>query len=120
MCMEDVQIGRSTQTFSRKFTLLNTATRLLPNNPQRFSLRITPPSSGIMWIGPMETIAFGQGYVLAAGDHPLIFLLQRDGQQLTGEWWGLCDNGSPVVWLFEEWFRPCTARFPEDYPGGGK
>ena len=118
MCMEDVQIGRATQTFRTKNTLSAASSKILSNNPQRFTVHFTPPSSGIAYIMPGIPAVSGQGYTLAAGDPPLRLLVQHDGQQVTGEWYAISDASAPTLWVFEEWLRPGTGEFPAEYPGG--
>lgn len=113
MCMEDVLLGRETQTVRTKSVLSTASARILPGNPQRFGLRIPPPSSGVVWVFPGAANTFGQGYSLKAGDRELTMTIGRDGQQITGEWWAIADAGAPVLWTFEEWLRRGTDKLPE-------
>lgn len=86
MCLEDIRLGRETQSGFTTLVLDGNDQPLLPQSPSRISLLLNPPSAGVAFYHTGSTIVADQGIRLAAGDGPLRLDIQRDGDLVRRAW----------------------------------
>jgi hypothetical protein len=99
MCMEDVKIGRATNS-GDGFASIPAATAGLIVGPSlhRYCLIISPPIAGHVTIGfSPNQLVDGSGVVLASGADPLILTIQEHGDIIRRAFYAIGDGTIRVV-----------------------
>lgn len=102
MCMEDYRIGR--KTTSREVavvTVISTAQMVLSGADNRVAVILGAPVAGSVTYSTNPKPTSGAGFVVGAGQPPLSFSVQVEGDIVRKQWWIVDDGTSRAVAVAE-------------------
>lgn len=83
MCMEDVKIGRETGGNEVPYSVGASAIQILPNDPKRTSLILSPPIANTVTFGFTNSVASGVGMNLSVNSSPIVLNIKDHGELVT-------------------------------------
>ena len=86
MCMEDVRIGRKTDSRLGSLTLTGGVQNLVQHDPNRVSLTLFAPATGVCYLRTDDAITTTNAIAHVAGMNPIILTVQEHGQIVTRAW----------------------------------
>ena len=98
MCIEDYRIGR--RTTSRELdvtTVVSTAQLVFSGSDSRVCVILGAPVAGSVTWSTNPTPTAGAGFVLGAGQLPLVLDVQSNGDIVRKQWWIVDDGTSRKV-----------------------
>lgn len=99
--MEDILIGRKTRTSFRAVTLGAAADVMVPRNRHRIALIIGDPSAGAVTFSMDPNVAANQGLTQHSGNTPILLDIQRFGNLVTEELFGISPGGPTTIGIVE-------------------
>jgi len=97
MCLEDFAIGRLIQTQRVTLAATTSGQEFFGPDPQRVSICITAPQSGILGVSSRNGDVLQEYILLAAGAGPLILHVNDFGELVRGAMFAIHSVGSVTV-----------------------
>jgi hypothetical protein len=101
MCLEDVRLGRETQSVGRTVSVATTNTLLAPYAADRVALVIGGPVTNFCKLNFGAAASATAGIHRAAGAAPLILDVQKHGSLVFGPIYSIADTAAEVIGVWE-------------------
>ena len=105
MCMEDVRIGRATDSRMVTCSVGTGLTKVLSKNPRRFAVRISASTTQAMYWSNDGNIVATSGILIPAGGSGENITIKHDGDSARGDIWLAAPGGAVTVGAVETVFR---------------
>ena len=104
MCMEDVRIGRATDSEMVAASVGTAMTKVLNKNPRRFGLIISSSKTQDVYLANTQLGTATNGILILAASSPLKLTIKHDGDIVRGDIWLAAPGGAVTVGVIETVF----------------
>lgn len=115
MCMEDLKIGRNTQSAQIDVTLSTASQQILGPDPNRVAIIFGVPDSSRAYFSSNSPAVVGFGIPQDTAGHPFAITLAEHGEMVRKAWHVIALAGTPLISVF-----PSSYAFGEAIPNAPK